>query len=845
MDIDYLSQIGFPPEIIENIKDRNGKSLLPIQEKCIREGCIFEENNLLVCAPTSSGKTFLAELVFIHQTIKSRSTILLVPTKALANQRFNELSERYKPLGYDVVLSTRDNPFDDKSILEGNFHIAVIIYEKMTALVSQNDSFLSYVGACIIDEIHYLFHPNRGADLEFLLTYILSFQHIQLLGLSAMVDDKEIANWLNAQLIVESKRPVELYQGVLCQGEFTYKSLNSGEIHDDRLFESTLKDEGHAMIEAAQYFAGLGESTLLFWPRRELCYTAARKLADLYESDDDIAISQLDRLEDTSIKSFLQKLLPKRVAIHTSDLSIEERELIEDLICQGEVVLICATSTLAEGINFPVTNVITMKRMYGAGITSDYRVPSTVPVSQDRFLNMIGRAGRYGLSNFGRGIILTTSQGDVKGLMENYIHQNAITFKSQLPRLSNEDLVLKSVRYCKTIHKNHCIEMLNQTYCIQSQSQNRYQEENIDTTLDELVSKGYLVNEFDDLYATPLGNLVIRNGLSSFSAQRIHKYIQEYLPENPCSLELFLFVSLLLEMEEVYLPVTKNQIRLHTWNRAFQQRIEQNQSKTSEYLSNLLLETTSLHEGHHRAFKRAMLLEDWVSGISTMDIEKAYGVYSGTIVKISEQASWLLGCMIDTAGMHGFDAEMIRQFMVVRESVIWGIPKHGLDWSPLLRTRILSRKDVTALIQVGYDSSSQLTLDDREYIQSILGQSKTDTLYEKRSERPTSKRISYDFCIEIDKNLPNRFEINGNEIKVTSLQYKLIDCLCKKPGSCLTYDLLLEDMWPDSVGDKKQISRQKTAVIQKIERKLNHTAKSLIETISGVGLVIHADVKRF
>ena len=54
-------------------------------------------------------------------SLNNRNVILLVPTKALANQRYEQWKERYGPLGYNICLSTRDHPFHDKNIAEGPF----------------------------------------------------------------------------------------------------------------------------------------------------------------------------------------------------------------------------------------------------------------------------------------------------------------------------------------------------------------------------------------------------------------------------------------------------------------------------------------------------------------------------------------------------------------------------------------------------------------------------------------------------------------------------------------------------------------------------------------------------
>ncbi|MDX9755042.1 MAG: DEAD/DEAH box helicase, partial [bacterium] len=465
MEIDFLRHFHFTASQLEVLQKAYGPRLLPLQERVIEENHLLDGRSLLLCAPTSSGKTFLAEILFLSHVLKNRKVILLVPTKALASQRHEQLRQRYEPLGYEIVLSTRDHPFHDKRILEGRFHLAVMIYEKLEPLLRLSPALLAGVGACVIDEIHYLFDPNRGPDLEVLLTRLRDEASVQLLGLSAVVSDPAIARWLKADLLVERARPVELRQGVLCGNRFTYTEFNTGqEGHETFPFDPP-ENEAELMRQTALYFAARGEITLLFWPRRDLCYTFARKLAETYEPDPDWNGAALEALEPTFLHDFLALLLPRRVAVHTSDLSQEERRVVESAIQKGEVVLICATGTLAEGINFPVINVLTTQRMYASNVDekSQGRPPAALPIPQDRLFNMVGRAGRLGLSDFGRGMIVTQSPGDVDGLLGLYAAGQAPQFEPWLHRIDLATVILKLMGDCGYFTLEGCLERLHST----------------------------------------------------------------------------------------------------------------------------------------------------------------------------------------------------------------------------------------------------------------------------------------------------------------------------------------------------------------------------------------------
>jgi len=107
----------------------------------------------------------------------------------------------------------------------------VIVYEKLQALLVKNPELISEVGLILVDELQYISEEERGATLEMLLTKILLAQASpQLVGLSAVLGKCEnLAGWLNAKMLIEEKRPVELRKGVFFDGVFHYQEFNSGQ----------------------------------------------------------------------------------------------------------------------------------------------------------------------------------------------------------------------------------------------------------------------------------------------------------------------------------------------------------------------------------------------------------------------------------------------------------------------------------------------------------------------------------------------------------------------------------------------------------------------------------------
>ena len=153
------------------------------------------------------------------------------------------------------------------------------------------------------------------------------------------------------------------------------------------------------------------------------------------------------------------------IAVHTSDLSPAERRIVETAVQRGEILLICATGTLAEGLNFPVVNVITTKQMYATRPedAATGNAPAPQPISLSRLLNMIGRAGRLGFCHFGRGMIATTSLGDVEGLKTAYMQKNNGHLDSLLSLLSlldPERVILESMGGYASFTLDQCLKFI-------------------------------------------------------------------------------------------------------------------------------------------------------------------------------------------------------------------------------------------------------------------------------------------------------------------------------------------------------------------------------------------------
>src|SRR5437667_1581041 len=124
-----LGAYNVPPEILTIWRTQVGPELLPVQVRAVTEFGLFIAGNLIVFSPTSSGKTFIGEMAAVMAALANMKVFYLVPQKALAAEKFEELRRRYERPGIKVVASSRDLREFDEDILRMDFQVAVVVYE--------------------------------------------------------------------------------------------------------------------------------------------------------------------------------------------------------------------------------------------------------------------------------------------------------------------------------------------------------------------------------------------------------------------------------------------------------------------------------------------------------------------------------------------------------------------------------------------------------------------------------------------------------------------------------------------------------------------------------------------
>lgn len=278
MRVDTLEAYNVAPDVLAIWRESVGAELLPVQERAVKEFGLFSQGNLIVFSPTSSGKTFIGEMAAVKAARENTKVFYLVPQKALAEEKFQEFRQRYGKAGIKVVVSSRDHREYDEDIERRDFQIAVVVFEKMQALLVSRPQLMEAVGLVVVDELQLITDQTRGPSLELLLTKLrIAGSRPRILGLSAVLGRSQVlADWLGARLLVDTRRPIELRKGVLCCGNFNYREHNSGAQGSEAFTDYATEKRHELVLGAAEELARRGEQVLVFLPDRVATVTFAR-----------------------------------------------------------------------------------------------------------------------------------------------------------------------------------------------------------------------------------------------------------------------------------------------------------------------------------------------------------------------------------------------------------------------------------------------------------------------------------------------------------------------------------------------------------------------------------------
>lgn len=724
-----LRKYGLPDTLLDIWAQQQGEFLLPVQEVAVQRYGLFEGRSLVISSPTSSGKTFVGEMAAMRATFAGKRVLYLTPLRALAEEKYQTFRARYADYGVKVVVATRDRREFDRDIEQGDFHLAVLVYEKLSQLLVRHPHLLRTVALVVVDELQMLGDPERGPGLELSLAKLLgSAPRPQVLGLSAVLREaQQVADWLEADLLFQDDRPVELYRGVLLGDRFRYRAYNSGEEGEEQMATVDSEDPREILFANVKHLVTKDEQVLVFLKGKRDTVQCALALAETLElppAHD--ALAALEPLEETALKTQLHTAFTGGVAFHHADLTSDERALVETHYRSGGVRVIACTTTLAFGVNLPATSVFieavkwdTDKRT-GAAIE--------VPISWAEYENISGRAGRLGYhEEFGRSILIAINQFQADLLWRSYVMGEQEQFSPAPGQTGFADRVLNLVASKVCISRDELQGFFGLTYLgFQQRGKPTSLMPEVEKALAALKSAQLVtIGEDGRLEATTLGEIAARKGIRAVTAARLAQFFEAARGRAVPEVELFYLLSLTEEGKKVHLPLSVAEHRGRMYESKISEQVHESGEEPGADLGRLLNARMLPTTQEARSAKLALLLMGWSRGENLSGLEGRYQCYAGTIMALTEEVSWLVDAAAEIAEVMGWTPS--AQLADLAERVRLGVEPGCLE---LARAHVpgLSREDIKALVAAGFNSVAALHEASPEVLQSYLSPQQIDTL---------------------------------------------------------------------------------------------------------------------
>ena len=489
-------------------------------------------NHLMIQGATSAGKTLVSELAILDTLRHDQKPIVLVPLKAMVRERTAHFKE---DMGHGIVEfdtnvfgSSGDYMEDDERIIHGVYSVAVIVYEKFFAMLSQgNSGVMENCGLLVVDELSILNSEQRGPKLEMALEIVRGkYPQTRIMCLATCdCSTENICRWLDIRNpIISSARPVALEEHILeLNGSGWYRMIPAD---TDSIQEGYCPERIEEKIEVPNYQSDWRRSDkerklllsviskiyqktddarlLVFVSTQSKASEIASYLKDnitsWYPFQNDVRIaldeefiemlSTCDR--DEGQAKLIDELIPYGIAYHHAGISTTLRELIEEQFSKqkSNLRVIVATETLTVGVNMPFDAMIMLSNKVPRG------QGEMMPLNLQEYRNYIGRAGRLGQSNrIGTTYLFVERRTDLERYWESFNNREEVT-----SALTDADAAVLAPYYLSLLHNRSGTTSRNSTMYLLDDIKKLYESSLLRRFRSADIREDEIQDKLDDAY---------------------------------------------------------------------------------------------------------------------------------------------------------------------------------------------------------------------------------------------------------------------------------------------------------------------------------------------------------
>ncbi|XP_055348119.1 DNA polymerase theta-like [Paramacrobiotus metropolitanus] len=733
-----IANWGLPEQVVAAYQRAGITTMFPWQAACLSIGAgrVLNGGNLVFSAPTSAGKTLVAEILLLKRVVESgKKGLFVLPFVALAQEKLATLRRLLNDSDVRVGgFIGNTSPPGGLALLD----VAICTIERANSLVNRlmKEGKLRQIGVVVVDELHMVGDYSRGYLLELLLTKVIYLNRlnaqeesrgIQIIGMSATLPNLPLVKkWLDADLYSTDFRPVPLTETIK-MGAALY-DRHWRKLRDLPPCRDT-PDSDHLCTLCLETI-GTGHSVLIFCPAKNWCETISANLACQLVKALPPGTLQTDRLQEileqlrqtpAGLDAMLKKTIRAAVAFHHAGLTADEREVVEAGFRRGVIKVLVATTTLSSGVNLPARRVIIRSPLVFDGAAK--------PMDPLTYYQMAGRAGRKGVDTEGESILICKDSPEEKRAVNSIFSGASRPLRSCLsigsceePSMSVQRAVLEIVVNRAAHSVEHILTYL-QGALFACELDSEEECKKYAAGVIKALEKAHFIQTAPDgsgVQATQLGNAIVWSGLSPHDG----KAVFDELAAARCNFNLQNELHILYLITPLNVARTIGDINfylfLYIWDKmpAEWQRVGHlvgvDEVSLAKGLRNELKDIARLNR--IKRFWCALMLNELVHEASLWDVARRFEVNKGVLQSLQHGAASYSG-MITVFCEELRWANMTLLFEQFQSRLMFGVMR---ELVPLVRIPYLTALQARSLYEAGFPSLTKLATAGGKEVAEVL-----------------------------------------------------------------------------------------------------------------------------